>query len=960
MSWAFNKNSACRFDYISLIFAVFLLLGSAVPVRGAEMVLNPALSVTVPAPQSGNPGQFLTYLLELNNHGAKPLNLQVEYLSEHRWNIIGDVAVSLPAHASKQYFPVTVFIPQNVPAGFEEKLRVRFKPLGETFPWPDLVLTARVNSVSAIHFDAPDSGKAVPGTTVHYAITVTNTGNTAEQFAVQARSAHGWPARLTPDAFPLAPGQNQIVRVELQVPGYTTFASDQLELTFRWGRETKVLNLTTFIVDQLDSLSSQYYIWQGYLHLGPPDLAQFNAGDTAAELALNGQWGPDRTLSLYGSNQSWFTDFQFDHWDLKAGQFPLTWPGLVAPPTGSASFQLSDRSGERYWALSRWAAADNSGRSIWGADAALDDRSNLRFLYDPLPGNPQQILEWHYQQDIAPNLFWTDTLSADVGDPSRNAGAFSLTGQREAWQWDTHLQFQQNFYNILNQKSLWATLSLAPAAARPAGYLQMRYESKQLNEGSSGINQYDDYQLQASAVLPSGLRLNLTHGRHWLNSAFDSDDTSLALGLTRQTGRFNHEGTISYSTDYQMGDGRSRYQSFDWYTRYQLSQADGLIINPNADSDLARLGLGYQRRWSFGPELTTLFYTYLQPDSKYNWTVDLSWPFYQYLLLFKYSGLWEAGAYRTDSCSISINKRFSFPVKKPLGSIAGTAFIDKNRDGLRQSNEPAAGNLSLLLDGRTACRTDSDGKLDLSGLSSGEHTLALDPRYNVIYLTDPAIRKITVKAYQTVTINLPVIRTQNLAGWVFRDKGAGSGAAPAQSGIAGVPVLLTDLISQATRRTYTDQDGRFVFYQLVPHAYQLTVDGADLPEGWQLPPDFQPIPVAADALERQEEIAIGLIPYEKPIEIIALPDAIISLTPEPSVVNRGQRVQISVAVNRPVRRATLRLPDGSLLALDPAQTHWQHSWRVPQTLAPGQYTIDCEMVTRTGKEIRETADLIVL
>jgi hypothetical protein len=959
MSWPFIKNNLPDPFIISLFLAV-LLLGTAIPVFGAEMVLNSAVSVAVPDRQSGNPGEFLTFMLELSNRGSKPLTLQVEYLSEHRWSAVGDVTVNLPGHTSKAYFPVTVMIPQNAPAGFEEKLRVRFKVAGEAFPLPDVVLTARVNAVSAIHFNIPPSAKGSPGSTVTYPITVTNTGNTDEQFTVRYRSSNSWPVQVEPAEFALAAGESRTVRVQLQIPGLATLPSDQLELTFRWGREQKVVNLTTFIVDRLDSLSAQYYIWQGYFNLSQPNLYDLKVGETHAELALNGQWGPDQSVSLYAADQGWFTNFHLKTWDLKTGQFPLTWPGLVTPATGQANLWLSNTAGDRQLAISSWDSATAPGQTVWGVDASLNERSQLRFLHDPLPGEAQNLLEWHYQQNLTPGTFWTNALSADLRDPSRYAGAAGLAGQLERWQWNTHLKYLRNLNDALQQKSLWATLGTPPLTDGTGGYLQLQYESKQLDEGSSGVNDYDDLQLKATATLPAGLLLNLSRSLHWSNASLAGSNSTLGWGWSRQAGRFRHESSFSYSVDQDAVEGRSTYHSFDWYTRYALSASDGLILNPNFDSDFSRLGFGYQRRWPAGPELTTLLYSYWQSHPKYNWTVDLTWPIYQYWLAFKYSGLWESGSYSTDYASLSIYKRFSFPVQKPLGGIAGVAFVDRNRNGVRDAGEPAVGNLDLLLDGKTSVATDSEGRILLSGLSPGEHSLALDPRYNVIYLSARATGQFSVKPYQTAAWDLPLIRTRNITGLVYAAGNSGPQQGPARPGIAGVPVLLTDLATGATRRTYSDGDGYFVFYQLAPDPYQVTIEAAGLPEGWQLPPDFQPVPVAAADLTEQPELRIGLIPHEKPIEIITLPAGIISLAAAGELVNRGASLPITVSVAQPVKNAALLLPDGSRVRLASSRSRWKYTWKVPKSLPPGPYVIRCEIETRAGERLRAETEVIIL
>jgi hypothetical protein len=947
--------------YVSLIFFIFLLLGGAHQIFALEVVLNSAVSVIVPEEQSGNPGDYVTYILELNNRGIKDLNLQVEYVSEHRWNIIGDIAVNLPAHTNKQYFPVTVFIPQNTPAGFEEKVRVRFKLDGETFFLPEVPLPVRVNEVSAINFIPPAPVKGVYGSTVAYEIMISNNGNTDEQFTVQYRSANSLEVQVEPDAFILKSGEVKLVRVALQIPGYTSLTSEQVELTFKWGREQKIMNLTTFFVDKLDSLSSQYYIWQGYINLGHPNLTEMNSEDFSGEIALNGEWGPDQAANFYSSNHTWFSDIKYNQWNLKMGKFPFPWPGLMNSQIGQASLNLTHQDGDRYFAVSRWDSADDfPERSIWGAEAAVDTHSTFRYLYDPVQYDSQSVFEWYFQENLKPTVFWSNSLAMNSEDPTSFGGSFQFASEQKAWQWNTNLQYIQNFYNILNRTSLWTAIGLPPSDDRVNGYLQIKYESKELEEGIEGTNIYNDYQVETFANLSPDLRLYLSRSFHYLNDLLQSDNSSVNLSIYKESGRFNHQGVISYSEDDDIADGSSNYSSFDWYTAYQLSKANELILNPHYDSDNTTTGFGFKWRGAFGSEFSTMFYPYLRPDSKYNMQINLRWPFYQYQLIFKYSGIWEAGVYTTDLCSLVLNKRFSFPVKKPLGTITGHLFIDKNHNGIQDGDDPVVSNLSLLLDGKTSFQSDAQGSFSIGGIAPGEHTITLDSRYNVIYTTVGPEARIALKPYQTITYNLPLIRTRNITGTFYQDQNGNNSFDTNESGLAGVPVILKNILTNEESRTFTDYNGNFVFYQLAPNNYQITVDLQDLPEGWQPSKDFQAIPIDANMLEEQEAIAVGFVPYEKPVEIIALPTTALSLKTDRELVFPGEKLKIIVEAGAVLKKVSLLLPDGSVIQLAPGKTYWLYEWKIPAAMNIGPTRIICTGQTQTGDTVTEECNLIIL
>ncbi len=954
-----NRKVVCFQIYISLIIAIFLLCAVNIQALGAEVVLNSAFSVNLPEKSSANPGEFITYVLELNNRSSREINLQVEYNSVHNWNVIGDVNITVPAHTNKQYFPVTIFIPQNAPAGLEELVRVRFKLNDATFPLPDVALPVHVNSVSAIQFNTPQTANGVYGSSVNYDIVVTNTGNTTEQFSVTSRSFNLFFVKLQPEHFELAPGASQTVTVTLMIPVYTAASSDQLELTFAWGREQKVINLTTFIVDKLNSLSSQYYIWKGNLHLNRPFSSSATSDRLNGELSLSGQLGPDSTASFYSSNQAWFAEINQSLNDVKIGKFPLTWQGLASPKLGHASLFATTKLGAQTVTVSRWVSADRPGEYIWGTEAFLNSHSSLRYLYDPAPSQDQNIVEWNYQTSKS-DSFWSNTLAVDPSHQGHYAGSVHVATKLDNWQWNSYFQYLQRFYDTRYQRSFASTLALPPLKDYLTGYFQGIYEAKQLREAEL-LNNYDNYQFNAYLTLLSKYQFYATRSFYYRNDELDSDNLSWSLGSQWESGLFTHEWLISHSADAdQTEPKKTHYASFDWYTRYQLNPSQQLILNPQLNSDESRLGLGLKQRWAFGPELLTVLYPYIDPSPKFNWTINLDWPIYQYQLLFKYSGIWDASGYTTDYCSLTVNKKFSYPVKKPLGTVAGVAFIDKNRNGVRDDGEPTVTNLSLLADNRTTAQTDSQGNYSLGGLNPGEHQVTIDPRYNVIYNLEYPDLKVNLKPYQTVTLNLPLIRTQNITGRIYQDRNQNQRLDPTEKGIPGVPLILKNLETGEVSQTFTDLEGTFTFTQLNPTDYQLTVDSQALPEDWQTATDFHPLSINARQLEDQAPLQIGLIPYEKPVEIIALPTASLTLELHRELAYFGDIVKITIETSDPLKRLTLTLPDHSVIQLDPKKTHWSYSWKVGPTTPVGEGKIRCVGETTGGTIVQEDINIVIL
>lgn len=63
----------------------------------------------------------------------------------------------------------------------------------------------------------------------------------------------------------------------------------------------------------------------------------------------------------------------------------------------------------------------------------------------------------------------------------------------------------------------------------------------------------------------------------------------------------------------------------------------------------------------------------------------------------------------------------------PTGAIAGSLFLDDNGDGVRNAAELPAANVTVVLDGRFALRTDSLGNFEFPRVATGSHTLTVIP-----------------------------------------------------------------------------------------------------------------------------------------------------------------------------------------------------------------------------------------
>ena len=203
---------------------------------------------------------------------------------------------------------------------------------------------------------------------------------------------------------------------------------------------------------------------------------------------------------------------------------------------------------------------------------------------------------------------------------------------------------------------------------------------------------------------------------------------------------------------------------------------------------------------------------------------------------------------------------------------------------------------------------------------------------------------VTLKPYQTQQLNLPLIRSQNISGIVYLDKNSNQTRDEGEVSLGAIPILLQNNQGQEIQRTYTSSDGVFIFYQLAPETYQLTIDSEQLPEDIALPPGFAPLTVDANRLEELPPLEIGLVPFEKPIEIVVPSAEELIVTLDQELVTTGQTLKISIESKTPLKRLELLLPTGEkhLLVTSNALTKWTYQWKVPATAPTGQVKIVCQ------------------
>ena len=94
------------------------------------------------------------------------------------------------------------------------------------------------------------------------------------------------------------------------------------------------------------------------------------------------------------------------------------------------------------------------------------------------------------------------------------------------------------------------------------------------------------------------------------------------------------------------------------------------------------------------------------------------------------------------------------------GSIVGYIYYDANDDGRRSASESGASNVTVLLDGRFATRTNNDGRFEFAFVASGPHSIAVVPDNLALpySIANDGRREVAVRTRETTTIEIAAVK----------------------------------------------------------------------------------------------------------------------------------------------------------------------------------------------------------
>jgi hypothetical protein len=455
--------------------------------------------------------------------------------------------------------------------------------------------------------------------------------------------------------------------------------------------------------------------------------------------------------------------------------------------TRVVGFELADGEAASLGAQWQWSPQWSGAASFLGTHGRVvpDDRGEAVFEQ----GDTQALYAataWQGERDsVQLNLLASDS---DIGDA---AGAWIDASARRG-------RYTHNYGGYRLQPDLaWGALPINNDIQ--GGYYRIAYQyarwiwnaSVDRIESISGAGFDGTYatgyaRYQADSTLGYGASLNLRHSSDTAHSAQLFLDKSTAWGQTRlqidQAGAGDGQESWQVSVDqalplqqgarlsaslaygelhYQDQDEATRAATFSLYGGRDISERlsiDGSARWTHGDGDGAvrgtdfNLGLNWRMtpRWSVNAALYQSTGSQRSPfvlDPLVTETPFISLPRDRSVFL---TLRYERNAGRPQAV-------LGGATGGPTGSVAGSLFLDENGDGVRAASEQPAANITVLLDGRYAMRTDSLGNFEFPRVAAGPHRVSVVPDNLPLpwYIDDAAAQRVVqVTVRQTARVDI--------------------------------------------------------------------------------------------------------------------------------------------------------------------------------------------------------------
>jgi len=180
-------------------------------------------------------------------------------------------------------------------------------------------------------------------------------------------------------------------------------------------------------------------------------------------------------------------------------------------------------------------------------------------------------------------------------------------------------------------------------------------------------------------------------------------------------------------------------------------------------------------------------------------------------------------------------RKYSRP-KDGLGILTGGVYFDRNRDGIRQPDEPGISNVRVQVSGtRLSLQVDRDGRFTIQNIPEGLYSLVVDRRSLPLGLVvaDDVFARATIGEGRITDLDIPIIASGQVRGSIFVDDNGNGATDPGERRVEGMYITLKSLEDTGETVSAGDDEkvtqisasfGQYSFENLSPGRYELSVN----------------------------------------------------------------------------------------------------------------------------------------
>lgn len=183
---------------------------------------------------------------------------------------------------------------------------------------------------------------------------------------------------------------------------------------------------------------------------------------------------------------------------------------------------------------------------------------------------------------------------------------------------------------------------------------------------------------------------------------------------------------------------------------------------------------------------------------------------------------------------LQLDGRFDFNEKRKYrttksgrGVLKGRAFLDKNRDGIRQDDEPGVnGAIIRVKSTRLQLRSDRAGFFTIQNIKEGIYDVLIDGRSLPLgfAMSEDVSNRVTIKDGHITDIPLPVVQRGQIRGFTYIDENNDGEFTTGEERVEGTKLTLTPKSGNSEPITvWATSFGQFAFDDLSAEDYEISV-----------------------------------------------------------------------------------------------------------------------------------------